>query len=192
MCIELFSDLFHAVLALICGQAKCQCYVTTVTVVVSYRLRCNKYVVNTHKLQAEFQGNLLFPSILGVVSFMLHFPPFLLQVLRNGDHPLADIVLHSKILWITNTTSAYHFTGKCHFRIFYVNCIIICSFEFISFLFIASATVHNIYPYIFYCQIYFFIIQHCNCSWWKSNLPKYEKHIYRVSNEFVDDAVLCA
>ena len=31
---ELYSDSFHAVLALSCGRAKCQCYTTTVTVVV--------------------------------------------------------------------------------------------------------------------------------------------------------------
>ena len=32
--IELCSDSFHAVLALSCGRAKCQCCITTVTVVV--------------------------------------------------------------------------------------------------------------------------------------------------------------
>ena len=32
--IELYSDSFHAVLALSCGRAKCQCCITTVTVVV--------------------------------------------------------------------------------------------------------------------------------------------------------------
>ena len=36
--IELCSDSFHAVLALSCGRAKCQCCITTLTVVV-YRWR---------------------------------------------------------------------------------------------------------------------------------------------------------
>ena len=43
--IELCSDSFHAVLALSCGQAKCQCCITTVTVVVYCIKTEGKYVI---------------------------------------------------------------------------------------------------------------------------------------------------
>ena len=46
--IELCSDSFHAVLALSCGLAKCQCCVTTVTVVVY--LTGKKSLIKTFKI----------------------------------------------------------------------------------------------------------------------------------------------
>ena len=50
LCIELCSDSFHVVLALSCGRAKCQCCITTVTVVV--------YTLYLKILKCDFCGDI--------------------------------------------------------------------------------------------------------------------------------------
>ena len=59
---ELYSDSFHAVLALSCGLAKCQCCLTTVTVVVYCRNDQSRILVISN-VAIQYGSGLLFQRI---------------------------------------------------------------------------------------------------------------------------------